>query len=67
LLPISFLAPHIFIHVTAYFPRHIMIGYVAMAASVAYFVNAEMGRGAGSEGTLAPHADEASVRPASPG
>ena len=38
LLPISFLAPHIFIHVVFYFPRHIMVGYVAMAASVMYVV-----------------------------
>jgi len=38
LLPISFLAPHIFLHVVFYFPRHIMVGYVAMAASVMYVV-----------------------------
>ena len=36
LTPASFLAPHLFFQVSVYFPRHIVIGHLAMAAATLY-------------------------------
>ena len=36
LTPASFLAPHLFFQVHVYYPRHIVIGHLAMAAVALY-------------------------------
>ena len=38
-LPLVFLSPHLFYQVGVYYPRHVVIGYLAMAA-VALYVTA---------------------------
>ena len=39
-LPLVYLAPHLFYQVDVYYPRHVVIGYLAMAAVAFYAVTA---------------------------